>query len=158
MNFFLLFFFKMVFVISLCSFFSLKHCELLQCFPTWFLFCYSVSHMFFFKIIFVEFFFNIELVENSTLTFPTCFFLFFFQNCHLLFFLCFFFQNCFCRFYFFELVQNLASFFKTLWIATVFPHMIFFVMIFFKIIFIGFIIFNIELIENYNCRFPHETL
>jgi hypothetical protein len=31
-------------------------------------------------------------------------------------------------------------------------------MIFFKIIFIDFIIFNIELVENYNCRLPHETL
>jgi hypothetical protein len=30
--------------------------------------------MYFFKIIFVEFFFNIELVENLALTFPTCFF------------------------------------------------------------------------------------
>jgi hypothetical protein len=39
----------------------------------------------------------------------------------------------------------------------VFPHMIFF-MIFFKIIFIDFIIFNIELVENYNYMFPHETL
>ena len=31
-------------------------------------------------------------------------------------------------------------------------------MIFFKIVFIDFIIFNIELVENYNYRFPHETL
>jgi hypothetical protein len=31
-------------------------------------------------------------------------------------------------------------------------------MIFFKIIFIDFIIFNIELVENYNFRFLYETL
>ena len=49
-------------------------------------------------------------------------------------------------------------FFKTPLIAKVFPHMIFFVMIFFKIIFIDFIVFNIELVDNYNCRFSHETL
>jgi hypothetical protein len=41
---------------------------LLQCF----------SHVFFFKIIFVEFFFNIELVENLALIFLTCFFFLFF--------------------------------------------------------------------------------
>jgi hypothetical protein len=29
---------------------------------------------------------------------------------------------------------------------------------FFKIIFIDFIIFNIELVKNYNYRFLHETL
>ena len=31
-------------------------------------------------------------------------------------------------------------------------------MIFFKIVFINFIIFNIELVENYNYRFSHKTL
>jgi hypothetical protein len=31
-------------------------------------------------------------------------------------------------------------------------------MIFFKIIFIDFIFFNIDLVENYNCIFPHKTL
>jgi len=77
--------------------FSLKHCRLLQCFPICFFFATVFPHMYFFKIIFVEFFFNIELVENLALTFPTCFFfhlflLFFPQNCLLLFFifLCFF--------------------------------------------------------------------
>jgi hypothetical protein len=45
-------------------------------------------------------------------------------------FFLFFFQNSLCRFYIFniELIENLALwffFFKTLWIATVFPHMFF---------------------------------
>jgi len=76
--------------------------------------CYSVSpddfclatvfpHVFF-LIIFVDFFFNIEQVENLTLTFPTCFFPIFF--------------------YFFAF----------------------------------FFVFYIELVENYKCRFPHETI
>jgi hypothetical protein len=84
------------------SFFSLKHCGLLQRFPIWFLFCYSISSCVFFQNSLCRFFFNIELVENSALTSPTCFFLFF-----LLFFsklfsssffsiFCVFFQNCFC--------------------------------------------------------------
>jgi len=69
--------------------FSLKHCGLLQCFPTWFLFCYSVFPHVFFQNYLYWIFFNIELVENSALTFPTCFFFiflfaFFFQNCLLL--------------------------------------------------------------------------
>jgi hypothetical protein len=89
------FFFKMVLSILFFSYwvsweicfvvFFLKYCRLLQCFPTWFLYCYSVSpHICFFKIIFVEIFFNIKLAKNLALTFPTCFFfiflLFFFQN------------------------------------------------------------------------------
>jgi len=41
---------------------------------------------------------------------------------------------------------------------SVLSHDFFFVMIFFKIIFIDFIIFNIELVENYNCKFLYETL
>jgi hypothetical protein len=65
----------------------------------------------------LNFFFNIELVENSALTSPTCFFPIFF---HLFFpklssssffnFFVFFFQIFFCWFYFFhmELVGNLA--------------------------------------------------
>ena len=56
---------------------------LLQYFPT----------CFFFKIIFVDFFFNIELVENLALTFPTCFFFHFFPKLSFSFFfifLCFF--------------------------------------------------------------------
>jgi len=120
-------------------------------------------HVFFSKIIFVEFYFNIELIENSALTFPTCFFpifshLFFFQNCLLLLFsifLCFFFQNCFCWFFFsygadwkFSFV---VFFFKILWIATIFLHMVFFSFFndfFFRIVFVNFIFFHIELIEN----------
>jgi hypothetical protein len=50
--------------------------------------------MFFFKLSLSNIFFNIEVVENLALTFPTCFFscffLFFFQNYLLLFFFCFF--------------------------------------------------------------------
>jgi hypothetical protein len=38
------------------------------------------------------------------------------------------------------------------------PQIDFIIMIFFKIIFIDFIIFNIELIENYNFKIPYETL
>ena len=60
-----------------CFMFFLKkqHCGLLKCFPIWFLFCYSVyPHVFFSKLSLLNFFFNIELVENLALTFPTCFF------------------------------------------------------------------------------------
>jgi hypothetical protein len=84
--------------------FLTKHCGLLQCFPTWFIFLFLflffmiifVFLMIFSTIVFVDFFFNIELVENLTF---------------------------FC---------------KTLWIATVFPHMVF-LWFFFKIIFVDFI-------------------
>jgi len=68
---------------------------LLQYFPTLFLFYYSVSPHVVLKNYLCRLFFNIELLENSALIFPTCFFLFFhffiffFQNC-LLIFLCFF--------------------------------------------------------------------
>jgi len=91
-------------------------------------------HMFFFKIIFIEFFFNIELVKNSASTFPACFFsiffhfvlLLFFQNCLLVVlffhFLCFF-SKLFCWFFYL----------KTLWIATMLPT--WFIFIFFMIFF-----------------------
>jgi len=88
--------------------------------------------------------FNIELIENLALTVPTCFFSYFFSFFpkivffFFFIFLCYFFQNCFSRFYFLniELIENAAVvfFFKTLWIATVFRHIVFFfafVMIFF---------------------------
>ena len=89
-------------------------------FPHGFFF-YSVSSHVFFQNYLCRFFFNIELVENSALTFPTCFFSIFFKNIvdyysvsphgFFLFFYDFFFQNCLYRFYFFhiELVENLAS-------------------------------------------------
>jgi hypothetical protein len=87
-------------------------------FPPWFLFCYNVSPHVFFLNYLCRFFFNIELVENSALTFPTCFFFHFFfsfvfpklSSSFFFFFFLFFFQNCFCWFYFFnmELVENLA--------------------------------------------------
>ena len=120
--------------------FKKKHCGLLQYFPTWFLFCYSVSSHVFFKIIFVEFFYNIELVKNLALTFPTYFIfhlfsifvLFFFSK--IIFFLLFFFQNCFCRFYFFniELVENLALYFflKHCGLLQYFPTWFFFMVFF----------------------------
>jgi len=64
-------------------------------------------------------------------------------------FMNFFFQNDLCRFYFFhiELIENFAScFFKktTLWIAKMFPYMVFVLLqclhtcFFFKIIFVEF--------------------
>ena len=117
MVFFFYQFFSFFFPNSLCRFFfvifSLKHCGLLQCFLIWFLFAIVFPHMFFSKIIFIEFFFNIELVENSALTFPICFFFVFFSKIVFFFFFSFFvffFQNCFYLFYFFnmELVENLA--------------------------------------------------
>jgi len=114
------FFFKMVFedliffILSwlriLLRRFFLKTLWIVTCFPTWFLFCYSVSPHIFFKIIFVDFFFNIKLVENLAITFPTCFFYFFYfvfafffpklSSFFFSFCLCFFFQNYFCWFFF----------------------------------------------------------
>jgi len=84
--------------------------------------CYNVSHMvfvllqcfptcFFFKTIFVYFFFNIELIENLALTFPTCFFFHFFSKIVFFFsFFVFFFSELFLLIYFFnmELIENLA--------------------------------------------------
>jgi len=63
---------------------------LLQCFPTCFFLKLSLSM-----------FFNIMLVENLALTFPTCFFFLFSpQNCLILLFLCFFFRIVFVDFIF----------------------------------------------------------
>ena len=62
-------------------------------FPPWFLFCYNVSPHVFFLNYLCRFFFNIELVENSALTFPTCFFFslfFFFCFSKIVFFFLFF--------------------------------------------------------------------
>jgi len=59
--------------ILLCSFFLKNIVNCYNVFPHGF-FSIVFLHMFVFKIIFVEFFFNIELVENSALTFSTCFF------------------------------------------------------------------------------------
>jgi hypothetical protein len=89
-------------------FFSLKHCGLLQCFPTWFLFSKSISPHVFFQNYLCRFFFNIELVENLVLTFPTCFFFhlfcfFFFpklSSSFFVFFLCFSFRIVFVDFIF----------------------------------------------------------
>jgi len=55
--------------------------------PTWFLFCYNISpNVFVSKFSLLNFFFNIELVDNLALAFPTCFFLYFFCFCFLFFF------------------------------------------------------------------------
>ena len=87
--------------------------------------CYSISphgfcfatvfpHMFFSKLS-LSIFFNIELIGNLALTFPTCFFfhfvlLFFHKIVFFFHFFWFFFQNCLYWFYFFnmELIENLA--------------------------------------------------
>jgi hypothetical protein len=79
----------------------------------------------------------------------------------------FFFQNYICRFYSFniELIENLVFFFfKTLLIAIVFLHMVFFVFFFPKLS-LSILFFNIELVKNYNyimwgkhCNFPRKLL
>jgi hypothetical protein len=74
--------------ILLCSFFF--KLTLLQSFPVWFLFCYSISPHVFFSKLFLSIFFNIELIENLALTFPTCFFFHFFFKIVFFIFLCFF--------------------------------------------------------------------
>ena len=106
---------------DLCQFcfvvFSLKHSELLQCFPTWFLFCYSVSpHVFFFQNYVCQiYFFNIELVENLTLAFPICFFYFFyfsfFPKLSFFTYLFLFFSELFFLFFFLLLSQLKFQFF-----------------------------------------------
>jgi hypothetical protein len=92
---FMNFFFKIIFVdfiffhIELVEnfvSFKKKHCGLLQYFPTWFLFCYSVSSHVFFKLSLLNFFYNIELVKNLALTFPTYFIFHLFSFFFLLFF------------------------------------------------------------------------
>jgi len=46
-----------------------------------------------------------------------------------------------------------------LWIAIVFPHMVFmFFYNFFQNYLCQFYFFNIELVENFNCSFPHKIL
>jgi len=88
-------------------FFSFKHCGLLQRFSTWFLFCYSVfQHVFFSKLSLSNIFFNIELVENLALTFPTCFF-----SCFFLFFpkIIFFFFVFFSRIVFVDFIFLILS-------------------------------------------------
>jgi len=121
-------------------------------FPTWFLFCCSVSpHVFFLNYLSRIYFFNIELVENLALAFPICFvFPFFFLFCFLpkncLFFV--FFSKLFLSIFFYYWADwkfsFLVFFFKTLWIATVFLHMVFlmiFLFFFFGFIFVDFIFF-----------------
>jgi len=103
---FVVFFFKTLWIVTM---FPHIIFVLLQCFPTCFFPKLSLSNCFF----------NIELVKNLALTFPTCFFFhffhffcFFFSKLSSFFssIFCIFFQNCFCWFYFFnmELVENLA--------------------------------------------------
>ena len=86
---FIVFFFKTLWIVTM---FSHKVFVLLQCFATCFFFNYLC-----------RFFFNIELVENSDLTFPACFFfhlfLLFFQKLSS-FFCVFFFRIFFVDFIF----------------------------------------------------------
>jgi len=89
---FIVFFFKTLWIVTM---FSHKVFVLLQCFPT----CFFQNYP-------CQCFFNIELVENSALTFPTCFFFHFFNFfsffSKIVFFFfffqffVFFFQNYFC--------------------------------------------------------------
>ena len=84
---FVVFFFKTLWIVII---FLHIVFVLLQCFLT----CFFLNNL-------CRIFFNIELVENSVLIFPTCFFPIF-----LLFFYCFFFQNCLLLFFcvFFRIV------------------------------------------------------
>jgi hypothetical protein len=89
---FVVFFFKTLWILTM---FPHIIFVLLQCFPTYCFLKLSLS-----------IFFNIELVENLALTFPTCFFFpffwFFFQNCLLFFFhFLFFFSELFLLILFF---------------------------------------------------------
>jgi hypothetical protein len=115
-------------------------------FPHGFFF-YSVSSHVFFQNYLCRFFFNIELVENSALTFPTCFFCYFFlKHCRLL--------QCFPAWFFsffYDFFSELSSsiLFFSYWTGwefsfvvfffKMFPYIFFFVMIFFKIVFVNFI-------------------
>ena len=95
MNFVLLFLPKRFLSVLLRCFFLKNTVDCYNVFLHGFCFPKVFPHMFFFKIIFVDFFFNIELVENLVLTFPTCFFFhlfcFFFPTLYYSFFVFFFF-------------------------------------------------------------------
>jgi hypothetical protein len=126
---------------------------------------------FFQNYFFLFYFFNIELVENYNCSFPhkTLWIaivflymgLFSFSFSFFLFSYMIFFQNYLCCFYFFniKLIENLALYFKKTNIVACYSYSPpgFFCYDFFKIIFVNFF-FNIELVENYNCIFPHKTL
>jgi len=144
---------------------------LIQCFSTWFLPCYSVSPYFFLSICFLNYlyriyFFHTKLVENLDLQF------FSLKHCWLL--------QCFPKlffllWYFSKLSLSILLFLILSWlkITTVdflmkhyrllqfFPAW-FFLLLFFCDIFQNFLCWfyfvNIELVENYNCIFPHKTL
>jgi hypothetical protein len=116
--------------------FLMKHYRLLQFFPAWFFFIYFF--VIFFKILFVDFIllilsglritivyfltkhyrllqcfpkwsFNIKLIENLTLTFPTCFFLF-----------------AFCFLFFFSNLSSFSFHFFVLFFSELFLSIIFF--------------------------------
>ena len=109
-------------------------------------------HMFFFKIIFVEFYFNIKLVENSAVMLPACFvfhffsfsFAFFLQKLSssffFSFFCVFFFKIVFIDFFFFKNTVDCYSVYPT-WF---FFH--FFIIFFPELSLL--IFFYIELVEN----------
>jgi len=113
-----IFFFKMVFIdfiffilswlIILLRNFFLKHCWLLQCFFTWFLFCYNVSPHVFFLNYLCRFFLKYWAGWEFSFNFPHMFFFYFFfilffsffkKHCLLLFSIFFF----FCVFFFAKL-------------------------------------------------------
>jgi hypothetical protein len=91
-------------------------------------------HMFFFKIIFVEFYFNIKLVENSALILPACFvfhffsfsFAFFLQKLSSSFFFSFF-----CVFFFKIVFIDFFFFKNTVDCYSVYPTWFFFIFLLF---------------------------
>jgi hypothetical protein len=120
-SFFMIFFSKWSLSILLCIFLK-KHCGLLQCFPTWFLFCYSISPHVFFQNYLCRIFLKYWAGWEFNFNFPHMFFshlfpffcFFFFQNCLLLLFFKIFLELFLLTFFFFimELVENLVcSFF-----------------------------------------------
>ena len=115
MNFFLLFFSKWSLSILLRSFFKKNTVDCYNVSLYCFCFATVFSRMCFLNYLCQIYFFNIELIENSALTFPTCFFLFFLpklsSSSSLFFFfifLCFFFKIVFVIFFNMKLVENSA--------------------------------------------------
>jgi hypothetical protein len=107
-------------------FFSLKHCELLQCFSMWFFYDFS-------KIIFVDCFLNIKLVKNynynKVKSYEKSVVVFLTKHCGLLQY----FSKWFFSLFYWEKLYSFLH--KTLSIAATFFLMSFFPS---KIIFVGF--------------------
>ena len=130
-------------------FFSLKHCELLQCFPTWFVF------MIFSKIISVNFFFNIELIKNynynKTKSYRESIVVFLTKHCRLLQYFSKWFFMILSKFVFVDCIgkNTVVSLTKYCQLLQRFSSRVFFLLKISLLIF-----FNIKLIAN----FPHKTL